>query len=84
MILCLLNTFIANKFDVFFSFTKYTSPKLPLPSNLIGMKLWGPTFSSSVVEEFLFELEPLIVVKVYWGFMLRGSSENTSVLWSGP
>ena len=49
IILCLLSTFIAYNFAVRFSFTRYTSPKLPLPSILIGMNIVGPTFPSSSV-----------------------------------
>jgi hypothetical protein len=51
IIRALLNTFIAYNLEVFLSLTKYTSPKLPLPSSLIGIKLAGPIFSSSVADE---------------------------------
>jgi hypothetical protein len=54
MIFCLLSTFIAYNLVVFFSLTRYTSPKLPLPSILTGINMLGPALiSSSVVYELV-------------------------------
>lgn len=46
IIFSLLNIFIANSFEFLFSFTRQTSPKLPLPNIFKGIKFYGPTFSS--------------------------------------
>jgi hypothetical protein len=62
--------------------TKYTSPKLPLPSILIGIKFAGPIFSSSVAEDplLLLLLSPDIDVNVYDGYTLAICSVIRSVL----
>jgi hypothetical protein len=52
IILDFCNIFIAYNLKLFFFYTKYTSPKLPLPSRVIGVNECVPITSSSSSSSF--------------------------------